>query len=149
MTSVYRAIMQKWAEEKVSVPIEQDKAWFEIIFQLLGHVYNNVTIGKIRINIVKIIGSFGIIATTTNTEFSLPLVENVAEFLGNCLSEPLNEEHLPVVAEALDTTFDVFAEDDYNNVLKKLDFIKKLKSFAPICKTFVSVQSNYLCMYYL
>jgi len=45
------------------------------------------------------------------------------------------DERLWVAAEALDATFDVFAEDHIDPVLQEIDLIAKLQAIAPVLKT--------------
>ena len=98
---------------------------------------------KIHTNIIKVIGGFGILLSRIerrpeNEKIVTTILGQVGEFLLQCVCEPFERDHLPVAAEALDTIFDVFAEDDYNDVLRQLGMIDKLKKFLPAYKKLVS-----------
>ncbi len=89
------------------------------------------------------IGGMGILLTrkkipAVNIE---EILSSIGEFLLNCISSPTERGNLWRVAEALDTVFDVFAEDDYNHVMKGLGMIEKLKVFLPQFKRHVSSYS--------
>lgn len=45
------------------------------------------------------------------------------------------DSQLWVVGEALDSMFDVFAEDHTDSVLKEIGLVSKLKALAPTLKT--------------
>jgi len=66
------------------------------------------------------------------------LLLTIGEFLLTCISRPSERGNLWRVAEALDTVFDVFAEDDFNHVMQQLGLIEKLKVFLPQYKRQVS-----------
>ena len=48
------------------------------------------------------------------------------------------DSDLWVVAEALDSIFDVFGEDHIDPVVREIGLVEKLKSIAPVLKSKVS-----------
>jgi len=66
------------------------------------------------------------------------LLTEVGSFLISCLSSKIDKEGLWMVSEALDTLFDVFSEDDYNQVLVNIGLIPKLSAIQPQLKKIVS-----------
>ena len=62
------------------------------------------------------------------------------QLIGNFLLRFVcSDDEVWVVAEALDSTFDVFAEDETNQVLLELNLIETLKSVMPQLKRKVSL----------
>lgn len=88
---------------------------------------------KVKVNVVKMVGCIGLLLTKFPKDIAdlnvETLLTGIAEYLINCLTTlKVERQGLWLAAEILDTIFDVFAEDDYNHVLKNLQVIPKLKS---------------------
>ncbi|ODN05331.1 mRNA cap guanine-N7 methyltransferase [Orchesella cincta] len=138
LTSAMRALIQSIVSQKaVHTAANQLCAGFSLFHQ----VYEAVTICKVRVNIIKIIGCMGLLLTRFPKETILnglnleTLITQIAEHLITCVTSlKLDREGLWLAAEIFDTLFDVFAEDDYNSVLKSTALIPKLKALQPTFK---------------
>lgn len=110
--------------------------------QVFNQVYESVSILKVKVNIIRIIGCIGLqlskfpkdVPVTNNLDVEASLTE-IAEYLLTCLTNVKPDPGaLWLAAEIIDTIFDTFAEDDYNHVLSKVGLIPKLKSVQPVFK---------------
>ena len=89
------------------------------------------TNANIRVNIVHLLGTIGQICSKN---------EQVQIFIANFLIEAATRDvELRVVAEAIDKIFDMFAEDDTDNVCKQVGLIEKMKKLQPGFKTKMSM----------
>jgi len=96
---------------------------------------------RMATTLVRLVGSFGILVSrgkTLSAESRLLLLR-IGEFLIGCLTFGSDKVDLIRTAEALDTIFDVFAEDDFNDVIQELGLIEKLRNLEPHFRKQVSV----------
>ncbi|CAL8070193.1 unnamed protein product [Orchesella dallaii] len=138
LTSAMRALIQSIVSQKA---VHAAANQLCTGFSLFHKVYETVSVCKVRVNIIKIIGCMGLLLTRFPKETLLnnlsleTLITQIAEHLIACIPFlKFEREGLWLTAEILDTLFDVFAEDDYNAVLKNTALIPKLKTLQPAFK---------------
>jgi hypothetical protein len=138
-TSAMRALVQKWVDDNCSDLLD---SLTPDIFKGFCNIYQHVEIAKIQANVIKIIGGLGtlIVRRKGKPEGADALLFQVGEFLLDCVCKNTDRQHLWRAAEALDTLFDVFSEDDYNEVLNQLKMVEKLKAFLPQFKKTIKLQ---------
>lgn len=82
----------------------------------------------VRINMVQIVGHIGLALTSSSETGSNVVARSMANFL---LEAAAKDTDLRVVAEALDKIFDMFAEDDTDQLSVSVSLVVKLKQLVP------------------
>ncbi|KAK2171786.1 hypothetical protein NP493_1028g00034 [Ridgeia piscesae] len=134
-TSALRATSEKMAQlnsPKLSAVTESD-------LQFLYRLGRECTQDDVRANAIRIVSIVGQVLARQTTPH--PLLKTIGQFL---YSVVCGDERLWVAAEALDATFDVFAEDHIDPVLQEIDLIAKLQAIAPVLKTKMKQQRKEL-----
>jgi len=141
-TSCLRGILQKVLDE--SCPDFFESLSLEFL-QVFLQLYS-INIPPLLTNVIRIIGGVGILISREKkpTEDHQRLLILIGEFLLNCVIQTGHHDNLIGIAEALDTIFDVFAEDDYNGILKEIGMIQQLKAFVPQFKKIIRYQRKQL-----
>ncbi|XP_055955315.1 HEAT repeat-containing protein 3 [Patella vulgata] len=134
VTSAMRAVIQKLAQLK-------SPKFSDVTSNDLQFLY---TMGKssyctsIRVNTIRIIATVGCLLATNIQPH--PILKDIGLFLvENC-----KDQDLWVVAEALDSIFDVFGEDHIDSIVKEIDLIQKLRTILPPLKAKISLQKKKL-----
>lgn len=84
-----------------------------------------------------LLSRFPVADTPKNLNVPQMLTE-IAQYFLDCITRlKVDKCGLWLVAEILDTLFDMFAEDDYNEVLKQLELIQRLRGIQPAFKKLV------------
>jgi len=88
---------------------------------------------SIRTNIVNIVGDLaGLAAKTLTNSRSVEILSILGSWL---VDNAAKDENLRVVAEALDKLFDIFAEDDSDEIFASLKLLQKLRSILSPLKS--------------
>jgi len=88
---------------------------------------------SIRINIVNIVGDLaGLAAKNLANQTSVQILSILGAWL---VENAAKDENLRVVAEALDKLFDIFAEDDSDEIFAKLQLLQKLRGIMSPLKS--------------
>jgi len=88
---------------------------------------------NIRTNIVNILGDLaGLAAKNLSNTSSVQILSTIGSWL---VESAANDENLRVVAEALDKLFDIFAEDDSDEIFANLKLLQKLRSILSPLKS--------------
>jgi len=129
-TSAMRSATSKLCQDAESgnlfnlVPADLDK---------LVAVYDNSAASSIRTNIVNILGDLSGLAANTLTNSSS--VQTLSVLGAWMVDTAAKDENLRVVAEALDKLFDIFAEDDSDEIFASLKLLQKLRSILSPLKS--------------
>lgn len=131
VTGAMRAVIQKLAEA--------DPSKFQDVhsgdLQFMYEMSTKCLWPEVRVNAVRIVSTIGsILAQNTNPH---PLLKDIGVLL---LEVVCKDSDLWVVAESLDSIFDVFGEDHVDPVLKEIGLVEKLKTVAPALKS--KIQQN-------
>lgn len=95
---------------------------------------------SVRANIVEIAGLIGLSSVSSGTE-SQATASCVGQFL---LESAAKETSLRVAAEALDKIFDMFAEDETDDLALELGLVPKMKAVMPGFKVKMAQQKKSL-----
>jgi hypothetical protein len=89
---------------------------------------------KVCVNVIRTMGGVGLLAvksSPSSVDHSTVLRSICVFLLSTFPSGKLDRSSLWPTSEALDTIFDVFAEDDHNAILQETGLVSKLKALAP------------------
>lgn len=135
VTSALRAVIQRLSEVQASnVKFENSDSishMQETDLDFLVGLAKDIENREVQINVVKIISTIGCIISTG----SYPLLKKIGIIL---LEVACHNEDVVVVAEALDSLFDVFKEDSTDFIAKEIGLVDKLRALQPSFKTRVS-----------
>merc|ERR1719233_141229 len=105
---------------------------FNLTPENLVAVYTN-SLASIRTNIVNIVGDLaGLAAKTLTHSRNVEILSVLGAWL---VDNAAKDENLRVVAEALDKLFDIFAEDDSDEIFASLKLLQKLRSILSPLKS--------------
>ncbi|XP_067652836.1 HEAT repeat-containing protein 3-like [Haliotis asinina] len=123
VTSAMRAVIQKLAHLQSPKFSEVTIADLQFLFAL-SHQDGNA---NVRVNAVRCVATIGgLLAKLTSPH---PLLKDIGHFLLEVIGR---DSELWVVAEALDSVFDVFAEDHIDPIVQEIALVEKLKNFRPM-----------------
>ncbi|XP_053401607.1 uncharacterized protein LOC123549077 [Mercenaria mercenaria] len=126
-----RAVIHKLAEADPS----KFQAVQPVDLQFMYEMSTKCQWPEVRVNAIRIVSTIGgILAQNTNPH---PLLKDIGVLL---LEVVCKDSDLWVVAESLDSIFDVFGEDHVDPVLKEIGLVEKLKTVASALKS--KVQQN-------
>ncbi|OWF45096.1 HEAT repeat-containing protein 3-like [Mizuhopecten yessoensis] len=125
VTSAMRAVVQKLAEHESPKLLEVTGQDLQFLYEMGQHGNSS----DIRVNAVRIVATFG--AHFAKNKEPHPMLLNLGVFL---LEVACHEGELWVVAEALDSIFDVFGEDHLNNILSEIRLLDRLRQLLPMLK---------------
>lgn len=126
ITSAMRAVIQKLAEHESPKLLEVTEQDLHFLYEM-GQQGNSP---DIRVNAVRIVATFG--AHFAKNKKPHPMLVNLGVFL---LEVACRDTELWVVAEALDSIFDVFGEDHLNNILSEIRLLDRLRQLLPMLKS--------------
>ncbi|KAL4234956.1 ribosomal large subunit biogenesis [Mactra antiquata] len=124
-TGVLRAVIQKIAE--VDPSKFQDIQGSEL--QFMYEMSTKCQWSDVRVNTIRIISTVGCILAQNKTPH--PLLKDIGVLF---LQVVCQDTDLWIIAEALDSIFDVFAEDHTDPVLKEIELVDKLKTVSSALK---------------
>ncbi|CAL1544097.1 unnamed protein product [Lymnaea stagnalis] len=127
VTSALRAVMQRLSEVQASNISNVQEPDLDFLLGLAKDIENR----EVQINVVRIISTIGCIISAGSN----PLLKKIGTIL---LEVACNNEDVVVVAEALDSLFDVFKEDATDFIAKEIGLVDKLRALQPSFKTRVS-----------
>ncbi|XP_064640684.1 HEAT repeat-containing protein 3-like [Lineus longissimus] len=93
----------------------------------------------VRTNTIRIVSTIGCMLALQQQPHSL--LKNIGVFL---LEICAKDSELWVIAEALDSIFDVFSEDHLNPVVMEIGLVQKLKQLSPLLKQKIHQQKRFL-----
>ena len=132
-SSAMRAITQKLTEEKALESLFTSSPEINKDFKSLLSVAA-LSESRIRVNFAQISGLVGNALVTSKANEAV--AELCASFLVECSTR---DADLRVVAEALDKTFDMFSEDDTDELCVKMQLVPRLKQLLPGLKTKMNI----------
>lgn len=135
-TSAMRAATQKLLDSSQFDSLTQEDLDKMVAF---GAAHSD---SSVRTNIVHIAGNIGQIGSKRLQESAQAkgTIKTVAHFLTEAATK---DTDLRVVAEALDKTFDIFAEDHTDQLCQELGLVSKLKQILPGLKVKINVQRQH------
>lgn len=96
--------------------------------KLILNGMKNCKVAEIQVNWVKMLGTLGCLLPEI-------LVKEIIEFLMNV---SLEEDDLWILSEALDSFMDIFADNDWNEIVAQLNVIQNFRKLEKKLKTKVS-----------
>ncbi|XP_046356548.2 HEAT repeat-containing protein 3-like [Haliotis rufescens] len=123
VTSAMRAVMQKLAQLQSPKFSEITIADLQFLFAL-SHQDGNA---NVRVNAVRCVATIGGLLAKLSSPH--PLLKDIGHFLLEVIGR---DPELWVVAEALDSVFDVFAEDHIDPIVREIALVEKLRNFRPM-----------------
>ncbi|BFZ13382.1 hypothetical protein BsWGS_16421 [Bradybaena similaris] len=135
VTSAMRAVIHRLADTQVSSFADISDSDLDFLVNLAKDNKNRDT----QINIMKIISTVGC-ALSTNTQ-PHPLLKKIGSVLADVA---FYADDLVVTAEALDSLFDVFKEDNTDQIVKEIGLVEKLVALQPSFRSKVSHQRKHL-----
>ncbi|KAJ9594173.1 hypothetical protein L9F63_014402 [Diploptera punctata] len=141
-TTAMRAALQKLAESEYNM-LEH---LCEPDLQLIYDTQQKCPDENVRANLIRSVGLLGMILSKSEEEKSQLLFKNIGNFL---LDVCARESELWVVAEAVDTIMDVFAEDETDLAAAQINLVEKLQTLLPSLRHKVRLQRKSLGNHYL
>ncbi|XP_059158780.1 HEAT repeat-containing protein 3-like [Physella acuta] len=129
VTNAMRAVIQRLSDIHSASFCDMKESDLDFIVGLAKDGDNRET----QINVVKIISTIGCILSAEPS----PILKKIGTVL---LEVASNNADIVVVSEALDSLFDVFKEDNTNQIAKDIGLVDKLRSMQPSFRTKVSSQ---------
>ncbi|XP_067004032.2 HEAT repeat-containing protein 3 [Anabrus simplex] len=141
-TAAMRAALEKLAKVKSDLFGQLQ----ESDIQLLFNGEQQCSDANVRANLIRIVGTLGMIMATSLEERSQAILQNIGKFLLDACSK---ETELWIIAEALDTIMDVFAEDETDRAAALINLVLKLEALLPTLKHKLRLQRKSLGEHYL
>lgn len=101
-------------------------------------------VAEIRSNLIRMIGSLALLLVSKLNDTTSNVICTITEFI---LDQAHKENEVWVLAEAVDTLVDLYAEDDTDVLAVKVKLVDKLKVLAPILKNKVNIVIYILIIY--
>lgn len=134
-TSAMRAVIQKLAAAEPAKFSETQQSDLQFMYEMS----TKCNWSEVRVNAVRMVSTIGGILAQNPVPH--PLLKDIGVMFLEVVSK---DSDLWVVAEALDSIFDVFGEDHVNPVLKEIGLVVKLESMLPALKA--KVHQNRKCL---
>ncbi|KAG8179040.1 hypothetical protein JTE90_016049 [Oedothorax gibbosus] len=128
LTRSMSAVVRKLAEADCSSYFSQ---MTESDLELLTNVCQQTLDSRIKVHIIRMLGTIGCLLGTRLTPNSYNLIKIIGSVLLDICSKNAD---MWVTAEALDVIFDVFAEDHIDSIAKEINLVEKLQHILPILK---------------
>ncbi|GBP75299.1 hypothetical protein EVAR_19948_1 [Eumeta japonica] len=96
----------------------------------------NCQVPEIRSNLIRMIGTLALLLINVSNEAAVNVICAITEFI---LEQAHKESEVWVLAEAVDTLVDLYAEDETDALAAKVKLVEKLIAVVPILKMKVTL----------
>lgn len=90
---------------------------------------------EIRSNLIRMIGILALLLVNNMNDITSNVICTITEFI---LEQAHKENHVWVLAEAIDTLVDLYSEDETDVLAAKVKLVDKLNALSPILKNKVN-----------
>ncbi|XP_075217707.1 HEAT repeat-containing protein 3 [Lycorma delicatula] len=137
-TNALRAILTKLVSMQYPGLSQMTQSDLEVLFRIVQNCKDN----NVCANVTQVIGALGVFCANKNLNF---LLKDIGRFI---IAIAERQGPLWLIAEALDTLMDVFAEDNTDNVAQEIALVSHLSAIAPVFKKKVRAERKTLGDHY-
>ncbi|XP_032670486.1 HEAT repeat-containing protein 3 [Odontomachus brunneus] len=136
---VMRAIIERLTCIQANVFIRFNKANLQLI--LNNEIQTRNADENIRVNMMRILGILALNLTRTENLEAYEIAKQITEII---LDSCMGETRVWVLAETMDVTMDLFAEDETDKLAYEVQLIQRLRPLVPVFKDKVRQQKDKL-----